>query len=129
MSHWKLMNIYCTFLQKHTSTKSQAQTLVSFHWEGIKERRQRRRFLHLNKYLHPTHYINNMTFTIYSHKRFVLKEGRTFSVGMLFFFDFFFLPREDNCICFSICPFFNYYKYYCAAGWMATRSKVYASGS
>lgn len=56
------------------NTKSQAQTLVSFHWEGIKERRQSERFLHLNKHLHPTHYINNMTFTIYSHKRFVLKE-------------------------------------------------------
>lgn len=45
--------------------------------------RQRGQILHLNKYLHPTHYINNMTFTIYNNKRFVLKEEH-FSVGMLF---------------------------------------------
>lgn len=45
--------------------------------------RQRGQILHLNKYLHPTHYINNMTFTIYNNKRFVLKEEH-FSLGMLF---------------------------------------------
>lgn len=47
--------------------------------------RQRGQILHLNKYLHPTHYINNMTFTIYNNKRFVSKEEH-FSVGMLVFF-------------------------------------------
>lgn len=74
MSHWKIVNIYCTFLNTDThSTKSQAPALVSFHWEGIKEMRLRGQILHFNKYLHPTHYINNMTFTIYN-KRFVLKE-------------------------------------------------------
>lgn len=45
--------------------------------------RQRGQILHLNKYLHPTHYVNNMTFTIYNNKRFVFKEEH-FSVGMLF---------------------------------------------
>lgn len=43
---------------------------------------------------------------------------------MLFFLDFIFLPQEDNCNSFSICPFY-YYKYYCAAGWMAARSDAF----
>lgn len=51
--------------------------------------RQSGRILHLDKYLHPTHYINNMTFTIYNHKRFVLKEGRTLFSGNAFFLIFF----------------------------------------
>lgn len=54
--------------------------------------RQRGQLLHLNKYLHPTHYINNMTFTIYNNKRFVLKEEH-FSVGMLVFLFFVFLQQ------------------------------------
>lgn len=83
--------------------------------------RQSGQILHLNKYLHPTHYINNMTFTIQNHKRFVLKEGRTLFSGNAFFWTFFcffsvFLQREYNCISFSICPFY-YQKCYCAAGW------------
>lgn len=43
---------------------------------------------------------------------------------MLFFLEFFFLQQEDNCISFSICPFY-YYKYYCAAGWMAARTDAF----
>ena len=81
--------------------------------------RQRGQILHLNKYLHPTHYINNMTFTIYNNKRFVLKEEH-FSLGMLFLVCFF-LQRGYNCNSFSICPFY-YQKYYCAAGWMVART-------
>lgn len=70
--------------------------------------RQSGQILHLDKYLHPTHYINNMTFTIYNHKRFVLKEGRTLFSGNAFFLIFFvvFLQREYNFISFSICPFY-----------------------
>lgn len=60
--------------------------------------RPKGQILHLNKYLHPTHYINNMTFTIYNNKRFVLKEEH-FSVGMLVFFVvFFFIFCNRNII-------------------------------
>lgn len=71
---------------RYTQVQSHKPRLVSFHWEGIKEMRRRGQILRLNKYLHPTHYINNMTFTIYNHKRFVFKEGRTFFSGNAFFF-------------------------------------------
>lgn len=86
MLHWKMMNIYCTFLNTDThkyKVTSPGSGLISL---GGNQRNETKRTVpQLNKYLHPTHYINNMTFTIYNNKRFVLKEEH-FSVGMLVFF-------------------------------------------
>lgn len=72
---WKLMNIYCTLL--NTDTHKYKVTSPGFGLNSLGGNQGSETggapYSSINTYT-QTHYINNMTFTIYNNKRFVSKE-------------------------------------------------------
>lgn len=100
---WKLMNIYCTLLNTDTHEYKVTSPGSGLNSLGGNQGSEtgRASYGSINTYT-QTHYINNMTFTIYNNKRFVSKEEHFQWECFLDFFVFFATGCNWNCI--SICP-------------------------